>query len=79
MALPTILKGLHRRNTAKSSAGSFDAASTIWEDQPYWYKQDLRLNTRARRTFTILASALYLLAFIFLILVSFTPETPWAP
>lgn len=64
------LKGLHRRGTTKSSGVSFDANSSIWQDNTYWYKQDLRLNTRARRTFTILASILYLVAFIFLILVS---------
>lgn len=63
------LKGLHRRGTTKSSGVSFDANSSIWQDNTYWYKQDLRLNTRARRTFTILASILYLVAFIFLILI----------
>ncbi|ROV96796.1 hypothetical protein VMCG_07844 [Cytospora schulzeri] len=63
------LQGLHRRSTTKSSATSFEADSTIWQDNTYWYKQDLRLNTRARRVFTILASILYLLAFIFLILI----------
>ncbi|KAI3397220.1 hypothetical protein diail_11099 [Diaporthe ilicicola] len=69
MAISVPLQSLHRRRTTKSSAGSFDANSTIWEDEGYWYKLDLRRNTRARRIFAGLASLLYLLAWIFLILV----------
>ncbi|KUI74120.1 SUR7 family protein pun1 [Cytospora mali] len=69
MAISSALQSLHRRTTTKSSKESFDASSSIWQDTSYWYKQDLRLNTRARRTFTILASLLYLVAFVFLILI----------
>ncbi|ROW13332.1 hypothetical protein VPNG_05521 [Cytospora leucostoma] len=72
MGLPAALKGFHKRDTSKSSsAGSFDASSDGFDekDNSYWYKQDLRLNTRARRTFVILASLLYLVAWVFLLLI----------
>ncbi|KAG6359089.1 hypothetical protein INS49_012609 [Diaporthe citri] len=69
MAIPAPFQSLHRRRTTKSSAGSFDANSTIWEDDSYWYKLDLRRNTRARSIFAGLASLLYLLSWIFLMLV----------
>lgn len=72
MAITVPFQSLHRRRTTKSSAGSFDANSTIWEDDGYWYKLDLRRNTRARSIFAGLASFLYLLSWIFLMLVSST-------
>lgn len=72
MAIPAAFQSLHRRRTTKSSAGSFDANSTIWEDEGYWYKLDLRRNTRARSIFAGLASLLYLLSWIFLMLVGST-------
>ncbi|KAJ0107411.1 hypothetical protein N8I77_002334 [Diaporthe amygdali] len=69
MAITVPFQSLHRRRTTKSSAGSFDANSTIWEDDGYWYKLDLRRNTRARSIFAGLASFLYLLSWIFLMLI----------
>lgn len=69
MAIPAPFQSLHRRRTTKSSAASLDANSTIWEDDSYWYKLDLRRNTRARSIFAGLASLLYLLSWIFLMLV----------
>lgn len=72
MAIPAPFQSLHRRRTTKSSAASLDANSTIWEDDSYWYKLDLRRNTRARSIFAGLASLLYLLSWIFLMLVSST-------
>lgn len=82
MGLPAAFKGLHKRDTSKSSSnGSFDASSDGLDekDNTYWYKQDLRLNTRARRTFVILASVLYLIAWVFLLLVRFLVPDPSAP
>lgn len=73
MAIPIPLQSLHRRRTTKGSASSVDANSTIWEDEGHWYKLDLRRNTRARSIFAGLASLLYLLSWIFLMLVSLTP------
>lgn len=82
MGLPAAFKGPHKRDTSKSSSNdSFDASSDGLDekDNTYWYKQDLRLNTRARRTFVILASVLYLIAWVFLLLVRFLVPDPSAP
>lgn len=72
MGLPDRLASLRRRNV-KSPTSSFTDEASIYSQPPsYWYKLDLNRNTRARRTFALLAAFAYLLSFIFLVLVSRT-------
>lgn len=69
MGLPDRLRSFRRRHV-KNPESAFDDDSTLSQDPSYWYKLDLRRNTRARRIFALSACAAYLLSFIFLIVVS---------
>lgn len=68
MGLPDRLRSLRRRNV-KSPESAFDDASIFSQPPSYWYKLDLRRNTRARRIFALCACAAYLISFVFLIIV----------
>lgn len=68
MGLPDRLRSLRRRNV-KTPESTLDDASIFSQPPSYWYKLDLRRNTRARRIFALCACAAYLLSFVFLILI----------
>lgn len=68
MGLPDRLRSLRKRHV-KSPESSVDDASIFSQPPSYWYKLDLRRNTRARRIFALCACAAYLISFIFLIIV----------
>ncbi|CAN8106425.1 unnamed protein product [Discula destructiva] len=67
-SLPDRLRSFRRRHL-KSPESTFDDKSILSQDPSYWYKLDLRRNTRARRIFALIACGAYFISFVFLILI----------